>query len=127
MNTSLSSFEMAASAANLADEKKAKDIVVLKTESVTSLADYFMIASVESRAQMKTLAESIVKSFQALHIQPLGRELDKGGRWTLLDFGSVVVHLFHHEERAFYSLERFWSHATEIPADSWLKEKRQAS
>lgn len=121
------SFDIAVLAANLAEDKKAKDILLLMTEEVSTLADYFVIASVESRAQMAALADHIVKSLKSKSISPLGEELDKGGRWTLLDFGDVVIHLFHHEDRSFYKLERFWNHATEIPRSKWVQEERQAS
>ncbi len=123
----ISSFDVAALAANLAEDKKAKDILVLSTDQVSNLADYFVIASVESRTQMKALAEHLVKSLKSKNIQAYGQEIDKAGRWSLLDFGDVVVHLFHQEDREFYNLERFWNHATEVSRDGWLKEQRQAS
>ncbi len=123
----LTSFETAALAANWAEDKKAKDTLVLKTDHVSTLADYFVIASVESRTQMVALADYLLKSFKQEKIETVGYEIDKGGRWTLLDFGDVVIHLFHHEDRAFYKLERFWNHATEVPRAMWYQETRQAS
>jgi len=122
-------FETAAFCANLADTKKAKDTLLLDTEPITSLADYFVITSVESRTQMRALAEEMLKAAKHAGIRPLGTEIDHGGRWTVLDFGDVIVHLFHHEDRQYYQLERFWNHATEIPRESWLYEyeQRQAS
>ncbi len=127
MSKEISSFDAAALAANLAEDKKAKDILVLKTDQISTLTDYFMIASVESRAQMITLADHLIKALKQQHLESVGNEIDKGGRWTLLDFGEVVIHLFHQEDRAFYKLERFWSHATEVPRPLWLQEQRQAS
>ncbi len=123
----ISSFELAVLAANMAEDKKAKDTTVLKTDQVSTLTDYFVISTVESRAQMISLADHLIKALKKMDLQPIGQELDQGGRWTLLDFGDVVIHLFHHDDRSFYKLERFWSHATEIPQNLWLKEKRQAS
>jgi ribosome-associated protein len=127
LNATLSSYELAAMTANLAEDKKAKDTLVLMTEQVSNIADYFVVSSVESRTQMMALAEHITKTLKKLNFHPLGQELDKGGRWTLLDFGDVVIHLFHHEDRDLYSLERFWNHATEIPRSKWLQTQRQAS
>jgi ribosome-associated protein len=127
LSTTLSSFEMASLVANLAEDKKAKDTLILMTEQVSSLTDYFVVASVESRSQMFSLAEHITKTLKQYRVKAIGQELDKGGRWTLLDFGDVIIHLFHQEDRTFYNLERFWTHATEIPKDQWLELRRQAS
>lgn len=128
MSTTLTPLEIASLAANLAEDKKAKDTLILMTEQISTLADYFVVSSVESRAQMLSLADHIVKALKQNNIHPIGQELDKSGRWTLIDFGDIVVHLFHQEDRSFYNLERFWNHATEIPRHRWLKpEERQAS
>ena len=123
----MTSFELAALVANLLEDKKAKDTLILQTEHVTSLTDYFVIASVESRPQMRAIADYLVHELKENDLQPYGIELDKGGQWTLLDFADVVIHLFHQEDRAHYQLERFWNHATEIPREVWAKPQRQAS
>ena len=129
MSITLSPFDMAALAANIADDVKAKDIVVLNTMEISSLADYFVIASVDSRTQMSALADHLTKAFRQRNMMFLGEERDKSGHWTLLDFGDIVIHLFHPEERQNYCLERFWSHATEVPRHLWLapSQHRQAS
>lgn len=123
----IAALELASQLANLADQRKAKDILLLQTREVTTLADYFVIASVESRTQMLALAEQLIKAMKAQGLNPYGQQVDKGGRWTVLDFVDVVVHLFHQEDRAFYKLERFWNHATEIPRTRWCRDERQAS
>lgn len=120
-------FELATFAANMAEDKKAKDILVLMTEQVSTLSDYFVIASVESRTQMTALSEHLIKAFRQYNLHPVGQQLDKSGRWTVLDFGDVVIHLFHQDDRTFYNLERFWNHATEIPRSRWINETRHAS
>ncbi len=127
MNSTLSSYELATFIANLADDRKAKDTLMLMTEQVSTLADYFIISTVESRTQMRALADQIQKSLKQLGLEPLGQEVDKGGQWSLLDYGDVVVHLFHQDNRAYYNLERFWNHATEIPREQWSREELQAS
>lgn len=127
MSISLSPFDIAAIAANLAETKKARDTRILNTEYVSTLADYFVITTVDSRAQMIALVDHILKALKKQNVCPIGRGVDTGGHWSLLDFGEVVVHVFQPEERDYYKLERFWNHATEIPKDAWLKEERQAS
>lgn len=124
------SFEMAAFMANLADDRKAHDIRMLKTEEVSTLADYFVIVSVDSRTQMTALSEMILKSVKdKWAMLPLGQEADKAGGWTLLDFGQVILHIFREDQRQYYQLERFWSHASEVPQETWLADTsaRQAS
>lgn len=124
------SFEMAAYIANLADDRKAHDIRVLKTEEVSTLADFFVIVSVDSRTQMTSLSEMIIKSMKDKWSQlPLGQEADKAGGWTLVDYGQVILHVFREDQRQYYQLERFWSHASEVPQSEWLSEtsERQAS
>lgn len=121
-------FDMAAFAANLMDDRKARDIVILHTDSVSTLADYFVIASVESRTQMMALANHLIKDLKGRSCEPIGQEIDQSGRWTLLDFGDVVIHLFREEDRSYYHLEGFWNHATELPREQWLRPQvRQAS
>ncbi len=127
MNRLNPSFEMATQAAHLMDSKKADDVTILQTEQVSSLADYFIIATVQSRAQMQALHGTLLKLFREQGINLLGQEMDQTGRWSLLDYGDIVVHLFQTEDRAYYNLERFWNHATEIPKDRWMSSFRQAS
>jgi ribosome-associated protein len=127
LSVPISSFDLAALAANMAEDKKAKDTLVLMTEQVSTLADYFVVASVESRPQMMALADFIVKTLKSRNLHPIGQEVDKGGRWSLLDYGEVVIHLFNQEDRSFYNLERFWNHATEVPRSRWSQEEKQAS
>ncbi len=127
MTTKITPYEIAVLSANLVDQRKGKDIIVLKTEQVSSISDYFIIASVDSRTQMMALADHLVKALKQHHLSPLNQDIDKAGRWTLLDYGDIVIHLFHHADRDYYNLERFWNHATEIPQSQWLKEEKQAS
>ena len=99
---------------DLASDKKASDIVLLRTAEVTSMADYFVIASGRSDRQVQALGEAIVDELRDEGIKPLGVEGRSSARWVLLDYGSVIVHLFAPEEREYYGLERLWSNATEV-------------
>jgi ribosome-associated protein len=106
--------ELAHRIVDLASDKKASDIVLLRTAEVTSMADYFVIASGRSDRQVQALSEAIVDELRDEGIKPLGVEGRSSARWVLLDYGSVIVHLFAPEEREYYGLERLWSNATEV-------------
>ena len=117
-------FQLATSVAAMANEKKASDIQVLDLQNVSPIADYFVIATVDSRPQMQALANAITdycKKTFGLH--PKGIERDQNAPWTLLDFGDVVLHLFGPDSRHYYELESFWNHATTIPEANWDLKK----
>ncbi|MDQ2087382.1 ribosome silencing factor [Herbivorax sp. ANBcel31] len=94
--------------ADVIDEKKAKDINVINIRDVSTLADYFVLSSGTSTTHIKMLADEIEKEMEE-DIELLHKEGYNSARWILLDFGCVVVHLFHEEDREFYKLERLWS------------------
>lgn len=120
-----SALELATIAANIAEGKKALETLVLDTGKVSYLADYFVICSGESTAQIRTIADEIEKAFKQLGQQRLGTGQDHGNRWCLLDYGDVVIHVMHKSEREFYQLENFWSHANVVPQEKWLKDELQ--
>ncbi|MEB3287443.1 MAG: ribosome silencing factor [Vampirovibrionales bacterium] len=122
---SMTPYEMAALAANLADDKKAQDIRMLDTANVSFLSDYFVICSTESKAQTRALSDEIESAFKKRGIMPLGISKDGDAKWCLLDYGDIVIHVMHKQERQYYQLEHFWNHASEIHQNEWLK--RQAS
>ena len=93
------------------DEKKGMDIKLLKIERVSSLADYFLICTGTSNTHVRTLCDYAEYTLEQLGEPMLGREGHRGNTWELLDFGSVVVHVFTEEAREFYSLERLWADA----------------
>ena len=99
---------------DLASDRKAADIVLLRTSEVTTMADYFVICSGRSDRQLQALATGIVDELRKDGIRPLGVEGRGAARWVLLDYGSVIVHLFGPEEREYYGLERLWSHAAPV-------------
>lgn len=126
--TTMTPYEMATLAANVAESKKANDIIVLETGKVSYLADFFVICSVDSSAQLKAVADAISAQLDKRGHQPVGRERDQSARWFLLDYGDIVVSIMHRQEREYYQLEQFWSHAHTIPRSTWLQqESRQAS
>ena len=110
----LSSYEIAQLAVKALDSKMARDIQILKTEKVTTLADYFIICTATSAMQSKTLAEETDKILSEAGEPPMRREGYRSGGWTLLDFGCVIVHIFSEDMREFYSLDRLWSDAEKL-------------
>jgi ribosome-associated protein len=97
--------------AEAADEQKAFDVVILDLRGVSLIADYFLICSGRSSVQVKAIAEGIEAFVEKEGCRILHREGKREGYWVLLDYGSVVVHVFREEERRFYALERLWGDA----------------
>ncbi|MBQ7341060.1 MAG: ribosome silencing factor [Oscillospiraceae bacterium] len=104
------------------DSKKGLDIRLLKIDKVSSLADYFLICTGTSSTHVKTLCDYAEYTLQELGEPMLGREGHRGNTWELLDFGSIVVHVFTQEAREFYSLERLWADAEEVPLTEIIPE-----
>ncbi len=99
---------------NAALEKKAKNIVILNIKNVTSFADYTVICSGTSDRQVQSIASSIEASMKKAGTLPLGVEGEKGGRWVLMDYADMVVHVFYEPVREFYDIERLWSDAPKM-------------
>ena len=110
----LSPDEIARIVVETLDNKKAKDIQLLKTTELTTLADYFVICTATSTTHMKTLSDEVEKALKENGEMHRRREGHRSGGWVLLDFSCVVVHLFLQETRDFYTLERLWSDAETI-------------
>ena len=106
--------ELAHRIVDVASDKKASDIVLLRTAEITTMADYFVIASGHSERQGQALSNGIGDELRDEGIKPLGVEGLSSARWVLLDYGSVIVHVFAPEEREYYGLERLWSTAQEV-------------
>ncbi len=94
--------------ASILYEKKAQDIVALNVGHLTVIADCMVIATGRSAIQVKTLADEVDDKLSAQGIQPRRSEGHNEGRWIVIDYGYVIVHIFHQEERSFYNLERLW-------------------
>ena len=95
--------------AGILKEKKAKDIDIMDVSNLTILADYFIICSGTSIIHIKTLADELDLKLKEAGVFFHHVEGYESARWILMDYGNVVVHIFHEEERKFYSLERLWS------------------
>ena len=108
-------LELAHKLVRAALDKKAEKPVLLDVEGIVSYADYFLICSGTSTRQVQAIAEHIEKEGRALGVRPLSVEGKVSGRWVLMDFGAVVVHIFDESVRDFYDLEGLWSDAPRCP------------
>lgn len=117
----LTSHEIASLAVKALDDKKARDIQILKTDKVTVLADYFIMCTAGSSTHGKTLADEVDKILSEAGEPPVRREGYRTGGWTLLDFSCVIVHIFSEEMRQFYALDRLWSDAEKLDVEELLK------
>lgn len=116
----MESYELAVLLARALDSKKGGDIKVLKTEGITTLADYFVICTATSNTQVKAMSDACEETAEANGERAHHIEGHRGGTWLLMDFSSVVVHVFTDEARKFYDLERLWSDAEEMDIDRIL-------
>jgi ribosome-associated protein len=117
IDTETRNFALALAAA--ADERKGADIRILKVDGVSFLADYFVVVTGFSSAQVRAIARSIHDTAAAdFERQPLRTEGQGDSSWILQDYGEVIVHIFMPDERDYYDLEAFWGHAEEIPFPS---------
>ena len=109
-------------AAEACDDRKAVDIRLIRVEDISSLADWFVICSGLSDVQVRAIARSVEERLEReVHRLPLRREGQAEGRWLLLDYGELIVHVLTPQERHFYDLELFWGHGEQhrfIPAVS---------
>ena len=110
----LSPKEIAYAVTKALDEKKGMDIKLLKIDQVSSLADYFLICTGTSNTHVKTLCDYAEYTLEQRDEQMLGREGHRGNAWELLDYGSIVIHVFTEEARQFYALERLWADAEQV-------------
>ena len=106
--------EFAIAAAKIAEERRCTDIVLLDLRGLSPATDYFVIATGTSERQMRTVADEVSQMGRERSIQRFGRAGYEQGRWILLDFVDVVVHLFDPEYRDFYDLELLWGDAEKI-------------
>ncbi len=108
MTATDSSITTARHAARAASEKLADDIVALDVSERLALADVFLIASAPSERQVNAIVDGIEDELAKFDQKPVRREGRSGGRWVLLDYSNVVIHVQHEEDRVFYALERLW-------------------
>ena len=130
MNTEINTTEMtprelAEFAVKTLDAKKARDIKLLRIDDKTVLTDYFVICNGNSSTQLKGLAGEVEYQMGFCGIKPYGMEGYAEASWILIDYTSVIVHIFNRDTRDFYKLEKLWSEAEEVDISSLLPEDIQ--
>ena len=108
-------------AANVAEEKKGENILLLDISRLSVISDYFLIITAKSTPQIEALAKYIEEKLEELNCKLISREGLTGSNWVILDFGNLVVHIMNETERAYYKLERFWSNAIIVDKKKWKK------
>lgn len=103
------------------DSKKASDIKVLKITDLTSIADYFVIASGTSSTHVKALSEEVEDKLSALGQEPKNIE-GKATGWILLDYADIVCHVFTPDSRELFNLEKLWQDAENVDISAWISE-----
>ena len=96
---------------DIASDKQASDIVLLDTQNVCSFADYFVVCTGESNRQLKAIIDAVSTQLKQENVRPLHEEGTPDSGWILLDFGSVIVHIFDATQRDYYQLDKFWEQA----------------
>ncbi len=109
-----SPLDIARRIVEIAEDKKAADIVLLDLSELTTVADEFVICSGGSERQLDAIADAIIEELRTEGVRPIGREGTAASHWVLIDFGAVIVHIFTPPERDYYQLEKHWAAAKTI-------------
>jgi ribosome-associated protein len=119
MPASERAIELLTAAAEAAHDKKAENVLAFDVSEQLAITDAFLLASATNDRQVKAIVDEIEDKLREIGAKPIRREGERDGRWVLIDYGDVVVHVQHEEERQFYSLERLWRDCPVIalPAD----------
>ncbi len=126
MSEQTDSKKLACVIARILDDKLGKDITILNISNVSSLADYFVIVTGDSTPQVKALMNEVKDKIKEIFSRsPLRVENDARNRWNLLDYGDVVVHILHKEERETYAIEKFWNNAFSINENEWREISKE--
>lgn len=111
-------LQRAVRAAQIAEENRGRDLLILDVRGLTSIFDYFVLVTGTSRRQLHAIAEEIDQGLEAIGDHRLGIEGYEESHWILLDYGDIVVHLFDEQTRAYYALEELWGQAKRVPYES---------
>ncbi|MGH3347731.1 MAG: ribosome silencing factor [Nocardioides sp.] len=107
--------ELVTTAARAASEKLATDIIAFDVSDQLAITDAFVIASGSNDRQVKAIVDEVEDKLREVDAKPIRREGERDGRWVLIDYGEIVVHVQHEEQREFYALERLWRDCPTIP------------
>ncbi|MEU0540538.1 ribosome silencing factor [Nocardia sp. NPDC005978] len=123
MSASVEAVKMATVAALAADEKLAAEVVVLDVSEQLVITDCFVIASAPNERQVNAIVDNVEDKLRDAGYKPVRREGTREGRWALLDYVDIVIHIQHNDERDFYGLERLWKDCPQIPIEG-IEEQR---
>ena len=115
--------QLALLAAEVCDEKKAKQIVVLDVRKITTISDYFIVCSTSNERQARAIAEEMRMKLKEMGKREMGVEGMEDARWVLQDFGDIVLHIFHESQREFYDIEGLWADAKQV---RWKKPSKKS-
>ena len=119
LRITMSGKEKAILCAREAVRFKALDLLLLDVSGLSSFADFFIICSGKSSRQVQGIADNLESSLKGIGLKPIGTEGTREGRWVLMDYGEVIIHIFYEPVRYFYDLESLWSDASRI---DWERE-----
>ncbi len=117
----MEALELAKWIAARLDSKKAQDVQVIHIGDISSLGDYFVIAGCGSTTQVKALSDEVEVKLKEQGVEPIRIEGVATGNWIVMDYGTVLVHIFHHSAREFYKLERIWADGEQVDISDVLK------
>ena len=117
----MEAFEKAKICGMLAEEKKAKDVVIMKLEDLTDITDYFLVASGTSERHVKTIADRVEAGMKERDIKPYSVEGLRDGRWVIIDYQNIIVHIFLEQLRDLYDLESLWIEAKKFRIENEKK------
>ena len=107
--------ELVVAAARAASDKLAKQIIAFDVSEQLAITDAFVLASASNDRQVRAIVDEVEDKLREIGAKPIRREGERDGRWVLIDYGEIVVHVQHEEERQFYALERLWRDCPMIP------------
>ena len=110
-------IELTITAARAASEKKAAHIIAFDVSDQLVITDAFVLCSAPNDRQVKSIVDAIEEKLRLAGAKPVRREGERDGRWVLMDYGEIVVHVQHEEERLYYALDRLWRDCPVIPVD----------
>ena len=120
-------LELVRAAAQAASDKLAEDVIAFDVSDQLVITDAFVLASASNDRQVKAIVEAVEDSLRELGAKPVRREGERDGRWVLMDYAEIVVHVQHEEERAFYALERLWRDCPLIALPETVTSSRRGS
>jgi len=124
MTASPHAVELATAAAEAAADKLATDVVALDVSGQLVITDVFVVASAPNDRQVRAIVDGVEDRLRDMGAKPVRREGEKDGRWVLLDYAEIVVHVQHTDERQYYSLERLWKDCPVIPLPEHARGRR---